>query len=475
MIRRLFSFDGTVSRKEYILVALICVLTKQVLDMSVAWFAFHREWWPLNYIVPVGAPLTDLNPADRTFVLCLLALSIPFVWIGTALTVKRFRTIGWPAWLTVLFFVPVANLVSFAVAAAWPEHQPGALDGSPRWLRRVVPHDRLGAAIEAILLTVPLAVVLVAIATRVLSDYAWGLFAAIPFSQGALVSLAMGIHGRRNAWECVVAALLAVALTSAALIVVALDGLLCIAMAAPIAMAFAVVGALFGWALQNRLPNGGNAVASIIICILAAPAIMGAEAVTPREAPTYEVTSSVVIDAPPSVVWQHVIAFPDLPPPTWLPFRAGVAYPERARVVGRGVGAVRYCEFSTGNFVEPITAWEADRRLAFRVAHNAQPMRELSPYPGLDTAHLHDYLVSKHGEFDLEPLSGGRTRLIGHTWYQHHLWPALYWALFSDQIIHQIHMQVLTYIKHLSESKFISRPPLPTRRTRLRNDAPIAS
>ena len=78
-------------------------------------------------------------------------------------------------------------------------------------------------------------------------------------------------------------------------------------------------------------------------------------------------------------------------------------------------------------------------------------MRELSPYPNLDTAHLHGFVVSRRGEFRLEPLAGGRTILIGTTWYQHHLWPASYWTVFSDAIVHQIHLRVLMHIKHLSE------------------------
>jgi hypothetical protein len=46
-----------------------------------------------------------------------------------------------------------------------------------------------------------------------------------------------------------------------------------------------------------------------------------------------------------------------VPPPVWI-YGLGVAYPLRARIEGEGVGAVRHCEFTTGAFVEPITAWE---------------------------------------------------------------------------------------------------------------------
>jgi hypothetical protein len=145
-----------------------------------------------------------------------------------------------------------------------------------------------------------------------------------------------------------------------------------------------------------------------------------------------------------------VIAFAPLPPPTDLLFRAGVAYPQRAHIDGAGVGAIRYCEFSTGAFVEPITAWEAPHRLAFGVAHNPPPMRELSPWGPIDAPHLTGFLIADAGEFRLNALPGGRTELVGTTWYRHHLYPAAYWHLWSDAIIHKIHMQVLEHVARLS-------------------------
>jgi hypothetical protein len=42
--------------------------------------------------------------------------------------------------------------------------------------------------------------------------------------------------------------------------------------------------------------------------------------------------------------------------------------------------------------------------------------------------------------------------LEGTNWYHHHLWPADYWQLWSDHIIHTIHLRVLNHVKHLSEA-----------------------
>jgi hypothetical protein len=170
-------------------------------------------------------------------------------------------------------------------------------------------------------------------------------------------------------------------------------------------------------------------------------------------APVFAVTTTVEIDAAPEAVWPHVVAFSDLPEPAeWL-FRSGIAYPKRARIEGSGRGAVRYCEFSTGPFVEPIEVWDESRLLKFRVTENPAPLTELSPWPDVVPRHLHGYFVSKQGQFRLVPLAGGRTLLEGTTWYQHGLWPAAYWRWWSDAIIHRIHLRVLRHIRALAESR----------------------
>ena len=86
-------------------------------------------------------------------------------------------------------------------------------------------------------------------------------------------------------------------------------------------------------------------------------------------------------------MWKNVIAFPPLAPPKeWL-LRAGIAYPTSGQIVGSGPGAVRYCRFSTGDFVEPITVWDEDRLLAFDVSAQPPAMQERSPAHGRSHPH----------------------------------------------------------------------------------------
>ncbi len=59
---------------------------------------------------------------------------------------------------------------------------------------------------------------------------------------------------------------------------------------------------------------------------------------------------------------------------------------------------------------------------------------------------------SERGELRLIALPGGKTRLVGSTFYALEIFPELYWKAWSDGIIHAIHVRVLTHIHLLSEA-----------------------
>jgi hypothetical protein len=227
----------------------------------------------------------------------------------------------------------------------------------------------------------------------------------------------------------------------------AVEGVVCIAMALPLAVPITILGAIVGRAIALQR---GPRPATAVLVLLLAPGLPLTD--LPRaEPPLREVCTTAIVNASPAVVWRHVVTFSELDePPRWF-FRLGLAYPRRATIVGTGVGAVRRCEFSTGPFVEPITAWDAPTRLAFDVASQPPPMTEWSPYAGLAPPHLSHAFRSRRGEFRLVPLAGGRTRLEGRTWYALDMQPYGYWTLWSDGIVHAIHARVLAHVKALAE------------------------
>ena len=96
--------------------------------------------------------------------------------------------------------------------------------------------------------------------------------------------------------------------------------------------------------------------------------------------------------------------------------------------------------------------WKEPRLLRFSVRQNPAPMKEWSLYREIHAPHLEGFFVSDQGEFRLARLPNGGTRVTGTTWYRHNMWPAAYWRLFSDPILHRIHWRVLTHISDLATS-----------------------
>jgi hypothetical protein len=311
----------------------------------------------------------------------------------------------------------------------------------------VLPESALGSAAIAVVLTVPFAVFITWLGTEVLRNYGWGLFVALPFTLGLSAALVYGFPRPRSLASCIGVACLSTALYGGALVGFAFEGIICIVMVMPIALPLAALGAVCGYFVQWRWWYRRGAPALLCVALLLVPATEWLEHAAPRPAPVFVVRSSIDIAAPPEAVWGQVIAFTEIPPPTELVFRAGVAYPVRAEISGRGAGAERHCVFSTGAFVEPIEVWDEPHRLKFSVTSNPAPMEEWTPYSHIEPPHLHGFLESKGGEFRLTRLPGGGTRLEGTTWYQHGLWPAEYWRWWSDSIIHRIHMRVLRHIR----------------------------
>jgi hypothetical protein len=114
---------------------------------------------------------------------------------------------------------------------------------------------------------------------------------------------------------------------------------------------------------------------------------------------------------------------------------------------------MRYCDFTTGSFVEPITVWEENRRLGFDITAQAPPMREWSPYPEVNPPHLAGYFRATHGEFRLLALPGNRTRLEGRTRYVVDMFPQSYWTLIAGRLVATIHARVLRHIKAVAEEE----------------------
>ena len=450
--RDLWTVDGEIDRGRYLTFGFTLMALKYNLERLVAGALFGRSWSVLAHYA--YAPSLDPDRFQGTngdFYALMALMSLPFIWTGVALTIRRLRNAGLPIWLSLLFFVPVLNLFFFLLMAALPKSD--AASGEGEWLDRFVPASNKGCAAMAVGFCGALALVMAHFSSVLLKGYGWGLFIGTPFVMGLVSSLLYGHHSKKSLAECVGVAMLSTTLGGVVIFAAAIEGVICLAMAAPLGYGLALMGALLGYIIQSRPRPVRSPAAALILVVLGLPALMGAEEAAGLRDETLPVSTTVEIDAPPSTVWKNVVEFSELPAPTNPVFKLGFAYPVRATIEGRGVGAVRHCEFTTGAFVEPITVWDEPKLLKFSVTSQPSPMKESSWYPDLHPAHLDGFLVSEGGQFALEALPGGRTRLTGTTWYRHEIRPSWYWRPFSDAIITRIHARVLAHVKRLSEAK----------------------
>jgi uncharacterized membrane protein YhaH (DUF805 family) len=445
----LFTWEGQVQRQRYFLTGIVLVAMKYAIDSLVA-AQFGESWRIWNYFFPArDVSVFELGNRQPEMYAILWAIAIPFFWVGIALTLRRLRDAGHRTGWIFLFFVPVANLLLFLWLTFAPSStKPIAKNVAPGEVRRT---EKPRGAVFGVATAVALGFALALLGSQVLVVYGWGLFLGVPFLTGFVASWFLNAKTTRSRLDTVAVSALTPFLIGLALLSLGREGLMCLLMAVPLALPFSIAGGLVARSILQRR-NSIVAPPTFAACVAMLPLMMLAEHAAKFDPPVNSVTTSITIDAPVSVVWKNVVAFPPLAPPEeWL-FRAGIAYPTSAQIMGSGPGAIRYCRFSTGDFVEPITVWDEDRLLAFDVSAQPRAMRELSPWQ-ITPPHLErNYMRSRRGQFRLVALSDGRTLLEGTTWYQNYFWPQAYWREWSDAIVHRIHLRVLRHVKQQAEA-----------------------
>ncbi len=448
----LFTWNGTVTRSQYFVAGSVLLGIKYLIDRQIA-SLFGQRWEFWSYFFPRVAVFRF-----NTMFLVMSAVALPFFWIGIALTLRRLRSTGQRTALVFLFFVPVVNLAFFIALSLAPEA--GWLKRLDSQINPLPPFEEYtdqSNGWTSVVLSVLVGALLVFMGVYGFRTYGAVMFIGSPFAVGFVSATAYNHQRLRTLGSTFSVAAWTLVALGVALVAVAFEGLACILMLLPLALLLGMSGALLGWRLQQCRHRPGAA-PTVAMSLVLLPLLMFGESAAHRTPPVLPVTTSVEINASPDVVWHNVISFSPLDSPKELLFHTGIAYPTSAVIMGSGVGAVRYCQFSTGDFVEPITEWQPGRLLAFDVKGQPPSMREMSPW-NITPPHIEkSYMRSLHGQFKLVSLPGGRTRLEGTTWYQNYFWPQPYWRVWSDFIVHRIHQRVLKHVQAESEHEAALSP-----------------
>lgn len=309
------------------------------------------------------------------------------------------------------------------------------------------------SALTSIGITALMALLLSLASTEIFEVYGGGIFIGMPTVCGIISVWIYNRKGQKGFGESITVSLLAGAISMIGFMVVGFEGIICLVMAVPVVLPIFVFGGLIGYAISNAIGKRILKDGAVIILTISVPFLMGFESHYSSAPVTRIAVTTVTISGSVEDVWEEVIQFSEIPAPEEFLFRIGIAYPTDARIEGSGVGAIRYCNFSTGSFVEPITHWEKGKLLAFDVTEQPEPMTEISPYTGIHPPHLDWAIQSTKGQFLLKDNEDGTVDLEGTTWFNTHMEPEPYWSWITEKMVHSIHQRVLGHIKTTIESK----------------------
>ena len=277
----------------------------------------------------------------------------------------------------------------------------------------------------------------------------------VPFSIGVATVAWASRSAPRWSWLAWIAApVVPAVLALMAALVLAWEGLICIFLWLPLYVVLAMAGGLVAGIVAKTIEVGSRRNL----------ALMGLVALPYLTAPIEqqwglpedirEVSTSIDIDAPEAVVWANIVRVPAFQEDehhfAWV-HALGFPRPIEATLSHEGVGGVRHATFE-GNvvFVETITDWQDQRRLAFAIAVDASAI----PATTLDE-HVTvggPYFDVLDGIYELEPLPTGGVRL--HLASHHRLSTRfnVYAALWTDFIMRDVQRYILDILKARCEA-----------------------
>ena len=274
----------------------------------------------------------------------------------------------------------------------------------------------------------------------------------VPLGLGALTAH-FTPAARGSAWRYAVAPWVSVLLFIGTALLAQLEGAICLIIILPLFFGLASAGAgLYQLLAHRNRPNDGALVSALTLLPLLTAAVES-QVATPDS--QRRVQNVVDIAAPPAVVWQHIIRVPpikaaDLGPS--LVDRIGFPRPVEATLTREGIGGVRHATFERGvEFIETVDAWEPQRRLSFSIVPNTATIPPTTFDEHVTVGgRFFDVL---RGTYELQPLPGGRTRLVLYS--QQRLSTNLngYAGLWTDYVMSEIQRRILQVVKHRCEAE----------------------
>lgn len=410
------SFAGRTSPVTYACAA-PALLVSQHLAVLLAYrvagwkLAADTEFWLL--------PLRRLAlMPDLTAVMAALAFAFSLL-VAWGLALLSFRRARWSSGgylLAALAIVPGVQVAAITILALLPRF---ADEQEQTELETGID---IAHVVQGVLAGVAIIVLAVLVSAVTFGAYGWGLFVMTPLLVGITTGFLANRRNLMSLGRTMFVVLAAAALGTVALVMFALEGVMCILLAAPLGGIVAAIGGAIGRALARTGKSRNRPLMSVALL----PALFAIDAATPPAVPIAS-RATIDIDAPPAAVWSALTSSTRIAGGPGLIGATGLAYPIRGRLIGTGIGAIRLGEFSTGVAREQVTQWVPGRLLTFVVLHQPPAMEEMSPYRRVHAPHVEGYFDTGETRFFLAPLAGGGTRLGIASVHVLRIDPALYW------------------------------------------------
>lgn len=435
------SFEGKIGRFQYALWSAAAFLSQHlVVLIACRRLGIKPDMDAVFWLVPLRSLATQAQASDTTLLLGF-ALFLLVAWVLAALAFRRAADTNFSEGIAAAAIAPIVQIPVILALALLP---PGSKDATAV---TGAPAKSYSAAVLGVLVGIGATLATVMLSALVFGVYGYGLFLASPFVIGAATAYFANRNGDIGGGTTAQVVIIALLLGGISLVLAALEGVVCIVLASPLAAGVALIGGLAGRGIALTRKGGPRQMAPAFALL---PLLFALENLF-VPATSFNTIQSVTIAAPAEAVWRSVLHMERIDEPLALPYRFGVAYPIRGEVLGEGVGAVRHGEFSTGTAIERVTEWVPNRRLAFVVETDIPAMRELSPYEHVHAPHVVGYFTTRTTSFELTPRSDGAIDLTLRSSHEIRLDPLLYWMPFARWMVAENNARVLTHIKRQSE------------------------
>lgn len=409
------AFQGQLSPIAYAIAAPALMLSQHLVVFAAYRWATTKldldiEFW----LLPLRR-LADL-PGLTNWV---AALAFAFaLTIAGGLAVLSFRRASWSNWghaLAALAVIPAVQLVAVALLIILPRIKRGEASRSEAGIK-------IAHVIQGVVAGVAIIVVALLISALTLGTYGWGLFVMTPLLVGTTTAYLANRQVPLEPGRTTPLVLLAAVLGSMSLIMLALEGLICILLASPLCALAALMGGQMGREAALARHRRNNPLLSVATL----PLLFALEAAMPPVMPI-DTVEQIVIAAPTESVWRALTSDKPIAASAGLVGHAGLAYPLQGRLLGAGPGAERLGVFSTGIAHERVTEWQPAHKLTFVVLSQPPAMEEMSPYRRVHAPHVAGYFDTAGTSFNLDALPGGKTRLTARAAHVLRIDPVLYW------------------------------------------------